>query len=278
LHPHLTAYSASTTPIIPCLNVFPEVVADGKPRSEPEWEQGAGGPQLKKKNNPQIQGDTLTGSAHRKDKQRDLNSFDDDDERVYQSEQEFGHFSTTGPTTTFGVAGEEDSWREYRNMMYYSTNCSPPYSTGGGGESSRSNSRRSSIFAPSPSPPIPVSTGIHIAPAEKSGESEVEEQFWPHFYSLDALQFTICQRLFTASLNQQNRYQQGRQLHSHKCIRDMSRHKQLRATRQKVRYQSRRLALARRGSTASVPPERTANTSSSPRRGPARTARHQSLA
>ncbi|KAF9909796.1 hypothetical protein EC991_007967 [Linnemannia zychae] len=150
LQSHLTPYSASTTPATLCTDVFSGVATGDKAGFEPEWNQDAEGLPLKKKKDiSQDQGDTSSLPTYNKDKQKDLNSFDEDS--VYQSEQEFGRFSPTGPTNTSDLAGDEDSWREYRNMMYYSTNYPPPYSTGGGGESSRSNSRRSSVFTPPPS-------------------------------------------------------------------------------------------------------------------------------
>lgn len=43
LHLHVPPYSASTTPALPCSNVFSgsEKVADGKPGVEPEWKDNA---------------------------------------------------------------------------------------------------------------------------------------------------------------------------------------------------------------------------------------------
>lgn len=100
-------------------------------------------------------------------------------------------------------------------MMYYSSNFPPPYSAtfgSGGGESSRSNSRRSSIFTPSPSLPAPalhqvpaVTTVVvsHIGEAqglvEVEDDEELKSSFWTHFYTLDALQSTISHRLSTTA-------------------------------------------------------------------------------
>ncbi|KAF9119968.1 hypothetical protein BGX30_003478 [Mortierella sp. GBA39] len=157
LHSHVPPYSASTTPTLPCSNVFSgsEKVADGKPGFEPGWRDNAKDGDIdhkgQKKKGPQQDVPQPTY----KEKQKDLdNNNNNDDETIYQSEQESGHFSITGPFDT-----EDDTWREYRNMMYYSSNYPLPYSAtfgSRGGESSRSNSRRSSIFTPSPSPPVPV--------------------------------------------------------------------------------------------------------------------------
>ncbi|KAG0296959.1 hypothetical protein BGZ97_004381 [Linnemannia gamsii] len=141
LQPHLSPYSASTTPAIPCSNVFsgPESnkVTEVKSGFEPDWKGS-----VKKDVDTEFHALKMkdTRLPLHKDKQKDLDSSDDDDddddEGIYQSEQEFGHFSTAGPFDT-----KDDAWREYRNMMYYYSSNYPP----GGGESSRSNSRRSSI-------------------------------------------------------------------------------------------------------------------------------------
>ncbi|KAG0286520.1 hypothetical protein BGZ96_009382 [Linnemannia gamsii] len=207
LQPHLSPYSASTTPAIPCSDVFSEPksneVADDKPGFEPNWKES-----FKKDVDTESKALKIkdaSQSAH-KDKQKDLGN-SDDGEGIYQREQEFGHFSTAEPFDT-----EDDAWREYRDMMYSSSNYPPPYSAmfgSGGGESSRSTSRRSSIFNPTPSPPALVS--YQIAPTTivvnhtkgKQGLTELEEEeaelpFWAHFYTLDALQSTICHRLATA--------------------------------------------------------------------------------
>ncbi|KAG0373629.1 hypothetical protein BGX24_011454 [Mortierella sp. AD032] len=146
---HLLSSSASTTPTIPCSDVFSgsennnnkAYVAGDKPGVETEWNQDVKDDMraLKmKKDTSQDQDNDLTPPAYKKDKQKDLDSCNDndDDESVYQSEQEFGHFSTATPF--FDPSSEEYSWREYRNMMYYSTNYPPPYSTGGG-ESTNAN-------------------------------------------------------------------------------------------------------------------------------------------
>ncbi|KAK3827043.1 MAG: hypothetical protein J3R72DRAFT_479211, partial [Linnemannia gamsii] len=264
---HLLSSSASTTPTIPCSDVFSRsennnnkaYVAGDKPGIETEWNQDVKDDirALKvKKDTSQDQDNDLTPPAYKKDKQKELDSCNDndDDESVYQSEQEFGHFSTATPF--FDPTSEEDSWREYRNMMYYSTNYPPPYNTGGG-ESSRSNSRRSSIFAPSPSSPAPTTTA-HVATrgeldreverSELAEEKEVvgakEEEdlpLWAHFYSLDALQSIICQRLFSASLAQQ---QQHRQSYG-QCTRSLFHPKQTRTSKRKVQRLSR-MILSRR--------------------------------
>ncbi|KAF9147679.1 hypothetical protein BG015_010645 [Linnemannia schmuckeri] len=150
---------------MPCSCVFSgcEKVANDKPGIEPEWKESVnkdGDAEPKSLKKKDIQQDTLQPAF--KDKQKDLDSNRNDEaQSVYQSEQEFGHFSATGPFNA-----EDDAWREYRNMMYYSSNYPLPLSAtfgSSGGESSRSNSRRSSIFAPSPSPPAPASDVI--APA-----------------------------------------------------------------------------------------------------------------
>ncbi|KAF8946847.1 hypothetical protein BGZ47_011165 [Haplosporangium gracile] len=200
-HSHLSPYSASTTPAMPCLCVFSgfEKVADHKSRFEPGWKESAkkdGDAEPKFLEEKDIQQDTSQPAFKNKQKDLDSNS-NDDDQSVYQSEQEFGCFPATGPFNP-----EDDTWREYRNMMYYSSNYPSPYSAtfgSGGGESSRSNSRRSSIFAPSPSPPAPVSdaiapaTTIVVSHAKATQglagigeEEERESPFWAHFYTLDA--------------------------------------------------------------------------------------------
>lgn len=209
LQQHLSPYSASTTPAIPCSNVFSEPesnnAADDKPGFERDWNASVKkdvdteSKSLKMKDTPQ--------PAH-KDKQKDLGN-SDDDEDVYQREQEFGNFSTARPVDT-----EHDAWREYRDMMYYSSNYPPPYSAtfgSGGGESSRSTSRRCSIITSTPSPPTLVSDQIALTTTivvnhtkGKQGLTEVEEEeaelpFWTHFYTWDALQSTICQRLASAT-------------------------------------------------------------------------------
>ncbi|KAG0043606.1 hypothetical protein BGZ90_009030, partial [Linnemannia elongata] len=109
-----------------------------------------------------------------KEKQKGLDNYNQgDDETIYQSEQEYGHFSTTGLFDT-----EDDTLRVYRNMMYYSSNYPFPYGAtfgSGGGESSRSNSRRSSIFMPSPSPPAPVLDQVAAAAATTAVVSHISE-------------------------------------------------------------------------------------------------------
>ncbi|KAG9066412.1 alpha 1,2-mannosyltransferase 2.4.1 [Linnemannia hyalina] len=215
LHSHVPPYSASTTPTLPCSNVFSgsEMVADGKPGFEPGWRDNARDGDIdhkaQKKKGPQQNVPQPTY----KEKQKDIdnNNNNGDDETIYQSEQEFGHFSTIGP-----FDAEDDTSREYRNMMYYSSNYPPPYSAtfgSGGGESSRSNSRRSSIFTPSPSPPVPILGQVAAAAAtavvshisEPQGLVEVDEKedekspFWTHFYTLDALKSTIIHRISTTA-------------------------------------------------------------------------------
>ncbi|KAF9547577.1 hypothetical protein EC957_008233 [Mortierella hygrophila] len=215
LHSRVPPYSASTTPALPCSNVFSgsEMVADGKAGFEPGWRDNAKDGDIdhkaQKKKDPQQNVPQPTYMEKQKDLDNNNND-DDDDETIYQSEQEFGHFSTIGP-----FDAEDDTWREYRNMMYYSSNYPPPYSAtfgSGGGESSRSNSRRSSIFTPSPSPPVQVlgqvaaATTVAINHISKpQGQVEVDDKedekspFWTHFYTLDALQSTISHRISTAA-------------------------------------------------------------------------------
>jgi hypothetical protein len=249
-----------------------------------------------------------------KDKQKDLDSSDDDDdddEGIYQSEQEFGHFSTAGPFDT-----KDDAWREYRNMMYYYSSNYPP----GGGESSRSNSRRSSVFAPSPSPLASVSDQIALATTtvvnhtnENQGLTEVEEEeeeaelpFWTHFYTLDALQSTICHRLAAATATGKPPTFPSPQQKSHgPCSRPLPRQKQDRAKARRQIRTARRGAILNRSpsmpspsststsasisspssssgsvSTSIVSASSTSSTTrstSSPRRRRARATRHQHL-
>ncbi|KAG0217486.1 hypothetical protein BGX33_010377 [Mortierella sp. NVP41] len=214
-HHHLSSYSASTTPAIPCPNVFSGSDKDlDKPGVEPEWnsdskDKRVAGKELDgtddfawKKNSKQEK-DTATFPRNKnKDIEKHTNddTHSNEDEGIYKSEQEFGKFSSG-----FDAEGEEDSWREYRNMMYYSNNYPPPsIGGGGGGESSRPNSRRSSFFSPSSSlptqatPSTTANASDSIEEDKETGYGLTEEEdlpFWTHFYSLDALQSTLCQRL-----------------------------------------------------------------------------------
>ncbi|KAF9098209.1 hypothetical protein BGX23_006813 [Mortierella sp. AD031] len=163
-HHHLSSYSASTTPTIPCPIVFSGSDKDlDKPGFEPEWnsdskDKRVAGKELDgtddfawKKNSKQEKDTTTFPRNKNKDIEKHTNddTHSNEDEGIYKSEQEFGKFSSG-----FDAEGEEDSWREYQNMMYYSNNYPPPsIGGGGGGESSRPNSRRSSIFSPSSSLP-----------------------------------------------------------------------------------------------------------------------------
>ncbi|KAF9328921.1 hypothetical protein BGZ91_000775, partial [Linnemannia elongata] len=107
-------YSASTTPALPCSNVFSgsEKVADDKPGFEPECKENTKNDDIdhkvkKKKDSQQ----DVRQSAY-KEKQKGLDNYNQgDDETIYQSEQEYGHFSTTGLFDT-----EDDTLRVYRNM------------------------------------------------------------------------------------------------------------------------------------------------------------------
>lgn len=137
----------------------------------------------------------------------------------------------------------------------------------GGGELIRCNWCRSSIIALSLSPSVstiaPIVTTEELdSEKECSGlaeeNEEVEEEelpFWIHFYSLDALQSIICQRLISVPLTQQHQqqhqHQQYRQSHG-RYSRPPLEFKQLRASKRKARRLSR-MTMSRRISTFGSP-------------------------
>ncbi|KAF9105696.1 hypothetical protein BGX29_011662 [Mortierella sp. GBA35] len=196
-HHHLSSYSASTTPAIPCPIVFSGSDKDlDKPGVEPEWnsdskDKRVAGKELDgtddfawKKNNKQEKDTTTFPRNKNKDIEKHTNddTHSNEDEGIYKSEQEFGKFSSG-----FDAEGEEDSWREYRNMMYYSNNYPPPsIGGGGGGESSRPNSRRSSIFSPSSSLPTQATPSTTANASDNTEEDKetgyglTEEEDLPH--------------------------------------------------------------------------------------------------
>ncbi|KAF9918786.1 hypothetical protein FBU30_011277 [Linnemannia zychae] len=178
-------YSASTTPIIPCTHVF--LGADkNKPGKEkvgfePEYMEAFKDTHNKSNGNDNaiahdnniniktyVKKDQNLGAIPEyKAKQKDSNSIkvkkDKNEQHLLQSEQSFNHFES------MDAAVEDDWWREYRNRMYYSNNFPPPHSSvtdngsSYGGESSRVNSRRSSVFTPYSStltPPSPSFSSV----------------------------------------------------------------------------------------------------------------------
>lgn len=111
LHSHVPPYSASTTPALPCSNMFSgyEKVANGKPGFEAEWKDNAkdGDMNHKAQKRKNLQRDVPQPAY--KEKQKDHDNNNNYDETIYQHEHEFGHFSDTGPFDT-----EDDTLREYR--------------------------------------------------------------------------------------------------------------------------------------------------------------------